>query len=250
MSGSPENFLEKDDVPPEANCSYCGKPIILTRKKRANLRSGHTKRPFCNHACYSKAINTREDVTCPNCEKKFMPTGSQWWWFTKGPNKLLFCSNKCVGEYYRGSRNAKWRGGKICDGRYVRIRVLEHPAAHTDGYVLEHRFVMEGLLGRYLLPEEVVHHINGDGTDNRPENLMLFASEAEHQKFHAEIRKNQKEAKPKHKCLICGVDFVLSKHQRLRLKWGKQKKAYCSLRCSVDSHKKYKPEVSADERTA
>jgi len=43
---------------------------------------------------------------------------------------------------------------------------------------------MEKHIGRYLTPEEVVHHINEIKTDNRIENLMLFKNANEHTKFH------------------------------------------------------------------
>jgi hypothetical protein len=48
------------------------------------------------------------------------------------------------------------------------------------------RAVMEAHLRRELTPSEVVHHINGDATDDRVENLRLFASNAEHMKHEWE----------------------------------------------------------------
>lgn len=67
---------------------------------------------------------------------------------------------------------------------YFMVKSPSHPHADKQGYVLEHRLVMEAHIGRTLLQTEVVHHINGIKTDNRIENLMLFDNNGSHIKYH------------------------------------------------------------------
>jgi len=49
-----------------------------------------------------------------------------------------------------------------------------------------HRVIAEQILGRPLKPGEVVHHIDRNKRNNDPENLMIFASQAEHAAWHKE----------------------------------------------------------------
>lgn len=53
-------------------------------------------------------------------------------------------------------------------------------AGRTVGYMFEHRYVMEQTLGRPLLETERVDHVDGLTLHNHPDNLRVFATNADH----------------------------------------------------------------------
>lgn len=84
-----------------------------------------------------------------------------------------------------GERNSKWRGGIVDDGHgRTLIYSPGHPhPSYCGTHVYRYRLVMEKHLGRFLSPNEIVHHKNGDHSDDRLENLEVM-SQSEHCLLH------------------------------------------------------------------
>ena len=117
----------------------------------------------------------------------------------EGCDKEHYAKGYCLSHYSRNRRNgdplavtrwasgdrtgsAKWQERKMKPGHrqrngegYMYVFQPDSVMANNKGFVLEHRMVLATHLGRPLLPDESVHHVNGVKDDNRVENLELWS---------------------------------------------------------------------------
>lgn len=110
------------------------------------------------------------------------------------PKNLSIAGHESQRRYARlriGDKNPKWKGGRIVrkDGRVI-IYMPSHPHANLYGgtHILEYRVIAENKLGRYLLPNEIVHHIDKNPRNNDLDNLQIM-TQSEHAKLHMSNRR-------------------------------------------------------------
>lgn len=107
---------------------------------------------------------------CLNCNKQF----------TSSRKTSKYCSHACLwannGKHQTPQDEVWWMNAK----GYIEGRVLDGDRVR---HVKQHRWFMEKHIGRTLNSDEDVHHVNGDKSDNRFENLLLI-SHGEHSTYH------------------------------------------------------------------
>lgn len=168
----------------EFACKTCGNSFSLKPSIVRAYEKKFGKLPlYCSRQCaYTgrKADNeATQQFACEQCgktvaRKRYSATGR-----VKYYTQQRFCGYECKVAWQIAEAGRKFARGDygrhIKRNGYVWITV---PSAITGKKheMLEHRYVMQGHLGRKLYPEETVHHIDGNRQHNAIENLELFSS--------------------------------------------------------------------------
>lgn len=164
-------WKDKEKKQEKLICKCCGKEFFI---KSCDYRLKHSEIKYCSKECSNEGLKTGQIVGCQYCGKQFYST------------RKTFCSRECVNHYR--SEHSQHRT------HYENGYLIEYVKDYNKkGNVKQHRRIMEEHLGRKLTKDEVVHHINGNKSDNRIENLQVM-SRGEHSSLH---RKQEKE-KGKH----------------------------------------------------
>ena len=93
--------------------------------------------------------------------------------------------------------------GRIIDGGYYKIKIRDYTPSLGRRYYLEHRYIMEQHLGRYLTKNEIIHHLNGDKLDNRIENIQIVSRQL-HPVIHYKLDVSDRI------CKLCGSNKTVS----------------------------------------
>lgn len=165
--------LRRGDIQPDRAPTACAVPGCGRRAVTRGWCHGHYLR-------WSRTGDVRADVplarpqrdTCrhESCERGAHSAG----WCRGHARRVRLYGDPDAGRPARtASGDGSLSHGYWCVPVPPELRHLVPPGRTQE---LEHRLVMARLLGRALLPDEVVHHRNGDRLDNRPANLELWST--------------------------------------------------------------------------
>lgn len=147
----------------EKTCPGCAHVFKCAKKERV----------CCSVICDRKIRRSnRILVTCETCLKTIDRKPSS----VKG-RKIILCSNECRSKFLLHDKRS-WAIEK--KDRKVPKHKMYKRISVRGKWVKEHRLVMERHLGRKMDPSEHIHHINGDGLDNRVENLQVVSNREHH----------------------------------------------------------------------
>ncbi len=114
--------------------------------------------------------------------------GHKGYWLGK---KRSLKVKKQISLMSSGDKSSRWKGGTTIHQGYRMIKMPNHPHCRKSGYIMEHRLVMEKKIGRYLMPNEKVHHNDENKLNNNPFNLKLNDNNIDHLKmFHLKNKRN------------------------------------------------------------
>lgn len=172
-------------------CEQCGDSYEVIR-----CRLGRSR--FCSRKCSDDSKRAEPNVVCGVCGKSYH---IKPWLLMRSKNH--YCSVACRSEAMKqnmrgennhqygltGELNASWRSDlRMTNYGYLTVRSPNHPFKNSGGFVFLHRLVfeeaireldpgsdylvdVEGYSERFLSPDVVIHHKNGNRLDCRFDNL-------------------------------------------------------------------------------